>query len=379
MDFSYSDEQQAIKDTFARFVREQVTPRARPLDEAGEFPRELFTAVGELGFFGMRYPQSVGGSDAGTVAYILAVEELARGSLALAAACTMQSLMGTYFVKTLGSPALHERLLGPALRGDKIGTICMTEPDAGSDLGAIATRARPDGHSGFLLNGSKIWITSAPVADFFTVFAKVGEGDQEGLGIFLVERDNPGLQVGRRIDKMGVKASVTSEVFFEDCHVSPEAVLEGQGRGMAHLREILNEIRIMTAALSLGVGQAALDDAVAYAKERRQFGRPIIKFQAMQARVADMATELEAARRLTQYAAWRAEQGLPRTKEASMAKYFASEAAYRACEHGSRMMGAYGYADDFPMQRYFRDVRFTLIGGGTAEMMQLTIAREVAR
>jgi len=378
MDFELTDVQTAIRDTFARFVKERVLPQAEAIDEAKDFPAELFAEVGKLGFYGMRYSEADGGSDAGIVAYILAVEELARGSMSLAAACTMQSLMGTYFVHKLGSDELKQRLFAPALTGEKLGTICMTEPDAGSDLGGIKTRALPDGDA-FVLNGSKIWITQAPVADFFTVFAKVGAGDDAPLGIFLVERGNPGLQVGRNIDKLGVRSSVTSEVFFEDCRVEPEGVLDSSGRGMEYLREILNEIRIMTAALALGGARGALEDSVAYAKERVQFGRPIVKFQAVQIHIAEMATELEAARRLTQYAAWRAEQDLPRTKEASMAKLFASEAAYRVCDRASRIMAAYGYAMEYPVQRYLRDVRFTLFGGGTSEMMQFTIAREVRK
>ncbi len=378
MDFEYSLEQQAIRDTFARFVDERVKPQAEAMDEAGVFPRQLFNEVGRLGFFGMRYPETAGGTDAGIVAYILAVEELARGSMSLAAACAMQSLMGTYFLHKLGTAEQKERLFQPALAGERIGTICMTEPNAGSDLGGITTTAERDG-DGWVLSGAKTFITSAPVADFFTVFAKVDLGDKPGLGIFLVERDNPGLTVGRDIEKLGVRASVTSEVFLEDCRVPADAALGRPGSGMGHLREILNEIRIMTAALSIGVARAAMDDSVAYANQRVQFGRPISKFQAMRIRIADMATELEAARRLTQYAAWLAERDLPRTKEACMAKYFASEAAARVCEQAARIMAAYGYAMEYPIQRYLRDVRFTLIGGGTSEMMQLTIGREVSR
>jgi butyryl-CoA dehydrogenase len=376
MDFSLSEEQIAIRDTFARFCDEQIRPQAEAVDEAEAFPRELFRKVGELGFFGMRYPEQDGGADAGVAACCLAVEELARGSLSLAAACTMQSLMGTYFVQRFGDADHRKRLLWPALRGEKVGTICMTEPDAGSDLGGLRTRAEPTG-GGWRLNGQKMWITSAPVADFFTVFARVSDDERANLGIFLVERDNPGLMVGRSIRKLGVRASITSEVALEDCQVPAEAALGQPGQGMQYLREILDEIRIITGALALGCARAALQDSLEYARSRVQFGRPISKFQAIRFKFADMDTELEAARHLVYYAAWRSEQGLPRTREAAIAKYYASEAAARVCEQAARVMAAYGYAMEYPIQRYLRDIRFTLIGGGTSEMMKLIIAREL--
>jgi butyryl-CoA dehydrogenase len=376
MDFSLTDEQIAIRQTFARFCDERIRPQAEAIDEAEVFPRELFAQVGQLGFFGMRYPEADGGAAAGVTAACLAVEELARGSLSLAAACTMQSLMGTYFVQRFGDADQRARLLGPALRGEKVGTICMTEPGAGSDLGGLRTRAEPAG-DGWRLNGQKMWITSAPVADFFTVFARVSDDEKNNLGIFLVERDNPGLTVGRSIRKMGVRASITSEVALEDCQVGAEAALGEPGQGMQYLREILDEIRIITGALALGCARAALGDSLEYARERVQFGRPISKFQAIRFKFADMDAELEAARHLVYHAAWRSEQDLPRTREAAIAKYFASEAAARVCEQAARVMAAYGYAMEYPIQRYLRDIRFTLIGGGTSEMMKLIIAREL--
>ncbi len=376
MDFSLTDEQIAIRETFARFCDERIRPQAEAIDEAEVFPRELFEQVGQLGFFGMRYPEADGGAAAGVTAACLAVEELARGSLSLAAACTMQSLMGTYFVQRFGDADQRARLLGPALRGEKVGTICMTEPDAGSDLGGLRTRAEPAG-DGWRLNGQKMWITSAPVADFFTVFARVSDEKKNNLGIFLVERETPGLTVGRSIRKMGVRASITSEVALEDCQVGPKAALGEPGQGMQYLREILDEIRIITGALALGCARAALGDSLEYARQRVQFGRPISKFQAIRFKFADMDTELEAARHLVYHAAWRSEQDLPRTREAAIAKYFASEAAARVCEQAARVMAAYGYAMEYPIQRYLRDIRFTLIGGGTSEMMKLIIAREL--
>lgn len=367
MDFSLTEEQATIQQTFHEFAARELRPQAQELDEHPRFPRELIRSAGEIGFFGMRYPEPFG-SGADVVSYILAVEELAWGSLAVAMPCTMQSLMGTFFIHKFGSPDIHENVLRPALRGDQITAICMTEPNAGSDLKAISTRAVEKGGQ-WLLRGAKTWVTSAPEASFFTVFARTGED----LSIFLVEREADGLEVGRTIEKMGVRAAVTSEVFFED---TPAVCLLGEpGEGITYLREILAEIRVMTAALALGVARAAFEDACAYTNERQQFGRPIRKFQAVQAHMAEMAVDLEAARRLTHWAAWRSDQGLENTTEAAMAKLFASEAACRICDRAARIVASYGFASDSPIQRYLRDVRFTLIGGGTSEILRLNIAR----
>jgi butyryl-CoA dehydrogenase len=368
MDFSPSPEQEQIRATFHAFAEKEIRPLARKLDEQPDFPRAIFQRAGELGFFGMRYPPPLGsGTDVQT--YVLAVEELAWGSLAVAAACTMQSLMGTYFVQRFAPDDVKERLLVPAMRGEAVGTICMTEPDAGSDLFGMKTRAERDGDT-YRLTGAKTWITSAPVADFFTVLARTGE---KQLGVFLVERDAPGLAIGRSIEKMGVRASLTSEVFLES---TPATCMLGDPElGTRYLKEILAEIRVMTAALALGIGRAAYEDARAYAAERSQFGRSIDSFQAVQAHLADMATELEAARRLVQWAAWRSDQGLPNANEASMAKLFASETAAKNCDRAARVLASYGFASDSPVQRYLRDVRFVLIGGGTSEILRVNIAK----
>lgn len=369
MDFSLSSEQTAIRQTFHDFAEREIRPRARALDEQPEFPRQLFERAGELGFFGMRYPEPHG-SGADVVSCALAVEELAWGSLSVAAACTMQSLMGTWFVHRFGSAEQHERLLRPALAGTKIGAICMTEPNAGSDLFSMTTSAKQAGER-WLLSGSKTWVTSAPVADFFTIFARTGD---KTLGAFLVERGAPGLELGRPIEKLGVRASLTSEVHLSD--VPATAVLGEPTRGTEYLKEILAEIRVVTAALSLGVGRAAYEEAKRYASERQQFGKPIDRFQAVQEHLAEMATELEAARRLTLWAAWRSDQKLPNAREASMAKLFASEAANRICDRAARVTASYGFAAESPIQRLLRDARFLLIGGGTSEILRGNIARE---
>jgi alkylation response protein AidB-like acyl-CoA dehydrogenase len=375
MDFDLNQEQRTIQETFARFAATEVAPVAGKLDEEHAFPRALFAQLASLGFFGMRYPEDVGGAGMDLVSFCLALSEIARGSMSLAGAAAMQALMGTNFLWLLGKPEIRENLLKPALRGEKIGAICMTEPDAGSDLGSIATSAvKVDG--GWRINGQKTWVTSAPVADFFTVFARAGE--QRKLTIFLVERGFPGLIVGRSIEKMGVWALPTSEVAFDDCVVPDTHMLSHEvGDGEVHLRKILAEIRIITGAMAVGAAQGALDAAVRYAQERKQFGKPIVAFQAIQFKLAEMATELEAARQMVRYAAWLKDQQRRHAQEAAMAKLFATETAARICDQAARVFASYGFAMDFPVQRYLRDIRFTLIGGGTSEILKLIIAKEL--
>ncbi|MBI4957621.1 MAG: acyl-CoA dehydrogenase family protein [Myxococcales bacterium] len=370
MDFEATEEERAVRDTFHRFAEREVRPRVLELDVHAAFPRELFLRVGELGLFAMRYPEPEG-SGASVLAYCLALEELAWGSLTLAASCTMQSLMGTYFVGRFAPPELRARLFLPALRGERVGAICMTEPEAGSDLLGLKTRAEPSG-DGWAITGGKTWVTSAPVADFFTVLARTGE---KSLGFFLVERGAPGLTVGRHIDKLGLRASPTSEVYFEA--VRPLCQLGAPEGGLGYLRELLVHIRVATAALALGIGRAALEDATAYARDRRQFGKAIGEFQAVQAHLADMATELPAARQLTHWAAWRSDRGLATPSDAAMAKLFASETAARICDRAARVAGSAGFAAGASFERYLRDVRFTLLGGGTSEILRSHIGKEL--
>lgn len=374
MDFSLTDDQQQLRDIFSRFSDEQIKPCAAQIDEDAVFPTELFAKLAELGLFGLRYPESLGGVNLDLTSYCLAITEIARGSLSLAAVAAVQSLMGTYFLYELGNDDIHTRLLRPAIKGKKIGAICITEPQAGSDLSAISTSAEKV-EGGYQLNGQKTWVTSAPVADFFTVFARAG--DDRKLTIFLVEKDFPGLKVGREIEKMGTWAAPASEVFFDNCLVPEGNRLGQEGEGEHRLRDILVDIRIVTGALALGVARAALDDALHYAATREQFGRPINRFQAIQARLANMATDLEAATRLVQFAAWLRDREMPCATEAAMAKLFATERAVEICDHATRIFGSYGYAREFSVQRYFRDIRFTLYGGGTTEILQGLIARNL--
>ena len=373
MDFTLNDDQELIQKTFRNFVEQEVMPQAEAIDENKEFPVELFKKVGDLGFYGMRYPKDAGGTDLDVVSYCLAVIELAKGSLSLAAACTMQSLMATYFLYKYGDNEVKD-YFNQALQGEKIGGICMTEPDAGSDLFSIRTKAKV-GDDHFLLSGQKTWVTSAPVADYLTVLAKTD--NHEKLSIFFVPTHLEGVKIGKAIEKLGVRGSVTSEVAFDEVKLPKNYLLGEIGGGTDCLREILAEIRIMTAALAIGVATAAFEAAVEYAQTRKQFGRPIGKFQAVKLKIADMAVQLETARHYVFYAASLSDKDLPRQKESMIAKLYASECANTICDTASRILASYGYAMEYPLQRYLRDARFTLIGGGTSEILGINIGKEL--
>jgi alkylation response protein AidB-like acyl-CoA dehydrogenase len=377
MDFSFTEEQELFRKSVRDFVDKEVAPIAREIDERGEFPLALFKRCGELGFFGLRYPESAGGLGADFTTFCLMVEEIARGSLSLAAAVSMQCLMGTDFVYRFGTDDHRTRLLTPALRGEKLGTIAMTEPDFGSDLGGITTRAIKDG-ADWVINGRKMWITSATVADFFTVAAKTDPAAGfKGIDMFLIEKNMPGLSVGKRIEKMGVRASETSELILENVHVPSENLLGQQGTGFKNLGAILAEIRTMTGALAIGLARAALDASIKYSHERVQFGKPIGAYQAIAHKIAEMGTQLEAARGLVYRAAWLIVTQRPDMKLASMAKLFATEMANKAADECTRIFGSYGFAMEYDAQRYFRDARFLLYGGGTSEILRGIIAKEL--
>jgi butyryl-CoA dehydrogenase len=374
MDFELNDIQKEVQQTFRKFVDEKVKPVAEEIDEKKEFPMALFKEVGKLGFFGMRYPEEVGGTGMDIISYCLALTELARGSLSLAAPCQMQSLMSTYFLYRDGDDEIREKYLKPALTGDKIGGICMTEPDAGSDLMSLKTKTKVfDDH--YELSGQKTWVTSAPYADFFTVFSRTDNHDK--LSIFFVPADAEGVVIGKSIEKLGLRGSLTSEVSFDEVKLPLNYLLGEIGGGTSGLIEILAEIRVMTAALAVGVATAAYEDAIEYAKTRVQFGKPIGKFQAVKMHAADMAVQLETSRHMLMYAAWLCDNNKSRNKEAAMVKLYTSEAANSICDIASRILASYGYAMEYPVQRYLRDARFTLIGGGTNEILKINIAREL--
>jgi butyryl-CoA dehydrogenase len=377
MDFGLTAEQEAFRAAVARFVDAEVAPQAAAIDEAGEFPRALFRRLAEQGFLGLRYPESYGGSDADMVTYCLFAEELARGSMSLAALAAMQSLMGTYFVYKYGSEELRQRYLVPALRGEKIATFGLTEPGAGSDVANITTFAeRVDG--GFRLRGTKTWVTNAPVADMLTVCAKTSrERGMKHIALFLVDRQFAGVTLGKKIDKLGVRGSATGEILLEDVFVPDGHLLGGETGGVEKVGTILSEIRVMTGALAVGLGRAAYAAALRYARERTTFGKPIVEHQAVSFKLADMLTQLHAASLLVYHAAWAIDQGRPVTREAAMTKLFASEAANRICDEASRVFASYSFATEYPVERYFRDARFLLWGGGTSEILRVIIGRDL--
>jgi alkylation response protein AidB-like acyl-CoA dehydrogenase len=368
--------EELIRKTFARFTDQEIVPKAREMDEAEQFPRWMFEKIAKTGAYGIRYPRSVGGAGGNTVQFCTMVEELARGSLSVAAFTAMQCLMGTNFLFEYGSPDQHERLLKPAIRGEKVASFALTEADAATDLAGVKTTARKDGDS-WIVNGSKTWITNAPVADFFTVLCQTDKSKGlRGLNFFLIERDTPGLYVSKKFDKLGTRATEISELAFTDVRVPPENRLGKEGQGVGNLMRILAVIRVMTGALSLGLARAAYDHSKRYALERTQFGKRIGSFQLIQQKIANMATEIWASHLMIYKAAEMIDRGERTLKEASMAKYFASEVACRASDEATRIFGAYSYSMEYDVQRYYRDCRFLLFGGGTSEILQTIISRE---
>lgn len=376
---AFTSEQESFRRSVARFVDTEVIPAADAIDERAEFPAALFRRVGELGYFGLRYPEAYGGAHCDMVTYCLFAEELARGSMSLAAAAAMQSLMGTYFIYRYGSQALRERYLVPALRGELVATFALTEPNAGSDLANLTTRAERRGDT-WVLRGTKTWVTSAPVANVLTVAAKTSdERGMKNIALFLLDRAAMrGITLGKAIEKMAVRASVTGEIVLDDVEVPSEHCLGGDTGGVEKVGTILSEIRVMTAALSVGLARAAYDAALGYARQRQTFGKPIVEHQAIGFKLADMLTSLHAAALVTYQAAGAIDAGRPVTREAAMAKLFASETAVRITDEAARILASYGLAMEYPVQRYFRDARFLLPGGGTSEILRLVISRDLA-
>ena len=375
---TFTREQEDFRKSVARFVAAEVAPAAQALDERGEFPGALFRRIGELGWLGLRYPEKYGGADADMTTYCLFAEELARGSLSVAAAACMQSLMGTHFIHAYGDESLRERYLVPALRGELIATFAMTEPNAGSDVANLATRAERRADR-WVLRGTKTWVTNAPVADVLTVAAKTsGDRGMKNIALFLVDRRTMrGVTLGKPIDKMAVRASATGEILLEDVEVPDANVLGGETGGAEKIGAILAEIRIMTAALSVGLSRAAYEAALAYSRERVAFGKPIGEHQAIGFKLADMLAAIHAAALMTYQAAGRLDARRPVGREAAMTKLMASETAVRVTDEAARIFASYGLAMEYPVQRYFRDARFLLPGGGTSEILRLVIGREL--
>ncbi len=374
-----SDIEELMKKVMARFVDEEVIPVAREVDDKGEFPFDLFKKLADMGILGIRYPKKAGGSGGNTTLYCLSMEELARGLLSLAAITAMQCLMATNGLYLYGTKDMHEGYLSPALRGEKIGAFQLTEPEAGSDLGNVRTRATKT-KDGWVINGMKTWSTSGPYGDFHTVLCQTDpDKGLKGLMFVFIPSDTPGFSHSKKFDTLGTRTSSLSEIYFNDCHVPPEYMLGELGRGLDVLLTILAEIRVMTACLALGLHRAAMDDSIRYCKERVQFGRPIGHYQLIQAKIANMAVNLEAGHLMSYKVTHLIDKKIPCLNEASMAKYFTTESACSAADEATRIFGAYGYSMEYNVQRYYRDNRFLLYGGGTHEVLQTTIARQYLR
>ena len=373
-----SESQIMIRDMARDFARERLAPYAAERDREARLPKEALAEMGSLGFMGMLVPEEWGGAGADHVAYALAVEEIAAGDGAVSTIMTVHNSVGCMPIHYFGSTEQKERFLRPMARGEMLGAFCLTEPQAGSDAAAIQSRARRDGNH-YVLSGTKQFITNGSTAGAAIVFAVTDPArGKKGISAFIVPTDTPGYKVARKEEKLGQRASDSCQIVFEECRLTPDLLLGQEGEGYKIALSNLEGGRIGIAAQALGMARAAYEHALAYAKERQAFGKPIIEHQAVAFRLADMATEIEAARGLVLNAARLRDAGRPCLKEASMAKLFASEMAERVASDAIQIHGGYGYLRDFPVERIYRDVRVTKIYEGTSDIQRLVIAREIA-
>ena len=377
MHFEPNEEQRMVRSMVHDFAQAEIAPRAADVDKTEEFPADNIRKMAELGLLGLPYPEEYGGGGGDYASYAIAVEEIARacGSTALIYAAHVSLGCGPIYY--FGTEAQKQKWLPVLCRGQGLGAFGLTEPEAGSDAGATRTTAVRDGEA-YVLNGSKMWITSGALAEVVTCTAKTDPAaGTRGISCFLVEKGTPGFIPGKNEPKMGLKGSVTSALSLENCRVPAENLLGQEGEGFKQMLVTLDGGRISIGAMALGLAQAALDEATRYSKERVQFGQPIARFQAIQWMIADMATEIDAARLMVYRAAAMKDAGLPFTKEAAMAKLFASEVAERACFKAVQIHGGYGYSREYPVERIYRDQRLCTIGEGTSEIQRLVIARQV--
>lgn len=376
-DMELTEEQKMVREMVRDFAAKEIEPRAKYIDQTQEFPLDTFKKMAELNLMGICFPQQYGGAGCDTVCYAIAVEEIARvcGSTALSYAAHVS--LGAYPIYAFGTEAQKKKYLVPLARGETLGCLGLTEPNAGSDVAGIETTAVPD-DDGFLINGTKTFITNASYASTAIVAATRQRGSgYKSISTFIVEAGTPGFRVGKKENKLGVRGSNTAELIFENCRIPRENLLGKEGEGFKYLMETLDGGRISIGALALGIAQGALDKSIAYAKERKQFGEFIATFQAIRFMIADMATEIEAARHLVYHAARRKDAGMPYTKESAMAKLFASEVAMRATRNAIQIHGGYGYMTDYTVERYYRDAKLCEIGEGTSEIQRLVISREL--
>src|SRR5215813_1123868 len=378
----FSDEHEMLRRSIHAFVEKEVAPRVGEWEAAGRIPRELWQRLGELGFLGLEFPTEYGGSGADFLASVVLGEEMARcRSGGVAFSVLVHTDMSSPWLVRFGTDAQKRKYLPGIARGETVCALGITEPSAGSDMAALTTRAERDGKV-YRLTGSKIFITNGVYGDLYFVAARTGPGTPDrrhaGISMFLVERGLPGFTVSRKLDKMGMRASDTAELAFQDCAVPAENLLGVEGRGFQQLAAGLQRERIMAAVLALSGAAQALEDTVAYLGQRSTFGAPLADKQALRHRVADMATEIEAGRQLVYAAASLHSEGADCITEVSMAKLFATEVANRVAYQAVQLHGGYGYMREFPVERFFRDVRLWTIASGTSEIMKEIIAKRLA-
>ena len=378
MDFTFTDEQKQLRKSVREFAEGEIAPHVMEWDESSHFPSEILPKLAEMGLLGVIFPEEYGGAGLGYIEYATVIEELARvdGSVGLFVAAH-NSLCSNHIYK-FGSEEQKRKYLVPLAQGKKLGAWSLTEPEAGSDAGGTRTTAVRDS-KGWILNGSKTFTTNGTYADVCVAMAVTDKSkDSHGISAFILEKGTPGFRPGKKENKLGMRASDTSEVIFTDCRIPGENLLGPEGEGFISSLKILDGGRISIAALGLGMAQGALEAATRYAKERKQFNQPIAEFQAIQFKLADMATQVEAARLLVYQAAWLADQKNVRfTREASMAKYFAGEVAVHVAAECVQIHGGYGFIKDYPAEKYYRDSKLCTIGEGTSEIQKLVIARQL--
>ena len=377
MDFALSAQHLEIQRTVRDFAERRIVPVADELERKGEFPHEIIREAAGLGLLGVPYPEEIGGTGLDSLAYAITVEELSRASGSIGIIVSAHTSLGCNPVWLAGTDAQKERYLRPMASGEVLGAYGLTEPGAGSDSRGTRTRAHRDGES-WVLNGSKRFITNAGVAGTYIVTAVTDREEGSGkISAFIVEADTPGFSIGRMEEKMGLHASNTGELIFEDARIPAENLLGEEGEGDRLFLKTLDGGRIGIAAMALGLAQAAYEAASAYAKERRQFGRPIGEFQGVAFMIADMALKIDAARLLTYRAAWLKDCGKPYSTESAMAKLFASEVARDVTNDAIQVHGGYGYVTEYKVERYLRDAKLTEIGEGTSQIQRLVIARNL--
>ena len=378
MNFDLTESQVAIKHMVREFAEGEIAPRAQALDETSEFPVDLVRQMGELGLMGLPFPEEYGGAGAETLSYIIAVEELARVDSSMAITVAANVSLGGMPIYLFGSEAQKERFLTPLARGEALGAFGLTEPGAGSDAGNSQTTA-VETDAGWVINGTKAFITNAgtPLSRFVTITAVTNHDNmgRKEISNFVVPNGTPGYTQAKPYRKMGWHASDTRELHFEHCLVPHENLVGQRGRGYRQFLQVLDGGRISVAAIGVGLAQGALEMSLSYARQRQAFGQPISKFQAIQHKLADMATNVELARLMTYKAAWLKDQGRPFAYEAGIAKLFSSEIAMRAADEGVQIHGGLGYMDEAPISRFFRDAKILAIGEGTSEVQRLVIAR----